>query len=817
MNPLHLLLRLFSSIRFGIALLAVLFVYSSLGSAGLWAPGYGFIQIRQFPAFEMTEFEWFHWWPFDLLILLICINITVATLRRIKFKPVNYGVWMIHGGIIILAIGSVIYFSNKVEGDAPVIRRHVVIELPSGESAALEAIPGNTTTVGSGSGAYTATIFDINPSWEILSGEDKGKKSYAVTVNMRSADGSERFMRQLIAGYPQYTEDTIPTGNPQQPFARAIKQIGKPLANEAITMRLEYEPQDYFYLAANITKCFALYMRPVGSREWTQRPIEGLPLYNDYIGDADEVWLSPSDDTPTRPLDITVPAAEASDPLASTPVRITSYLRYAVIEDRRLPGGEELSPVVSVRLRAPGRPNEDYTLAALDPARSVAARGQLQFRWIGDERELEALMEVIDPALIWTDPSGVKHELAITQTARANAEAPFMPLEGTPYSYRVEFVDPDLEIVPGKLMSVASVEVKTAEKSFKRWVFTDPTFNRDMPMAPVNPHTAPADMHADTLPFDSALQLELKPGKRPPAVTIVAGPDENDIGVVVAPAGGKPSFIAAAPGKSVQLPQDITLDILRYSARTHSETRPFVVPRAQRDANADIHNAMVRVELPSASGTRRYWVPYHHWAFEDENESLRRFPYRPAVVEGPDGKQYEVILSRQRHKLPYPVVLDDFRLTTQVGGFTGDTRSVRDWTSLVRFRDGESWSEPLAVSVNAPVEFGGLWYFQAQWDPPMPARFQGDVSSAGLNYTVLGVGSRHGVLVQLAGCCIAVFGMIYAFYVKPAIRRRDRNRALRRAEELARQARAASHATPAAPEALVPVGSSRELIEGAQP
>ena len=77
-----------------------------------------------------------------------------------------------------------------------------------------------------------------------------------------------------------------------------------------------------------------------------------------------------------------------------------------------------------------------------------------------------------------------------------------------------------------------------------------------------------------------------------------------------------------------------------------------------------------------------------------------------------------------------------------------------------------------AVSINAPIEQDGLWFFQSQWDPPGAPQFEGDVGSAGLNYTVLGVANRNGVLVQLAGCCLAVVGMVYAFYIKPILKRR---------------------------------------------
>ena len=84
-GPLRRLLDLFSSITLGIWLIALLFVYCTVGSAGVlyprgwnvfdasvWAHG----QLRQWRPFEMTEFEWFHWWPFDLgSSALICINL----------------------------------------------------------------------------------------------------------------------------------------------------------------------------------------------------------------------------------------------------------------------------------------------------------------------------------------------------------------------------------------------------------------------------------------------------------------------------------------------------------------------------------------------------------------------------------------------------------------------------------------------------------------------------------------------------------------------------------------------------------------------
>src|SRR5690606_37968585 len=81
-GPITMLLDLFSSIWFGVILLTLLFLYCSIGSSGvptqLWifdpaAWEYG--HVRQWRGIELTEFEWFHWWPFDVLIALICANI----------------------------------------------------------------------------------------------------------------------------------------------------------------------------------------------------------------------------------------------------------------------------------------------------------------------------------------------------------------------------------------------------------------------------------------------------------------------------------------------------------------------------------------------------------------------------------------------------------------------------------------------------------------------------------------------------------------------------------------------------------------------
>jgi hypothetical protein len=231
-------------------------------------------------------------------------------------------------------------------------------------------------------------------------------------------------------------------------------------------------------------------------------------------------------------------------------------------------------------------------------------------------------------------------------------------------------------------------------------------------------------------------------------------------------------LVVGAPAK---VSDDISMTVTDYAARTIAESRPFIVPPSQRDSDVQRMASMIQVRVPGARDDSPIWLEYHEVPFETPGDTLVRYPYDPTIVEMQDGSLIELMFSRQRMELPSPVVLADFIITPHLGGFTGQTSTIRNWTSVVRFASPDStlpeenWSEGVAVSVNEPVEHNGFWFFQASWDPPVQS---GEFQSAGLNYTVLGVGNRNGVLVQLAGCIIAVLGMIHAFYLKPIIKRR---------------------------------------------
>jgi hypothetical protein len=160
---------------------------------------------------------------------LLAANLVTTTLRRIPLRVVNLGVWMIHTGIIVLIIGSVIYFGTKVEGEAPVVRRQVTVGVAAKDGSRSEmvatgtllAAPGNKLTVGAGADRYDVEVQSIDPTWELRSGADTGKRAYSVNLMITAPD--RRFMRQVIAGYPEYTEDLVFSQDPKQPVKRAVK------------------------------------------------------------------------------------------------------------------------------------------------------------------------------------------------------------------------------------------------------------------------------------------------------------------------------------------------------------------------------------------------------------------------------------------------------------------------------------------------------------------------------------------------------------------------------------------------------------------
>jgi hypothetical protein len=73
--------------------------------------------LRRLPGMEMSELEYYAWWPLRVILLMFVLNLVTATVRRIEFTFKNIGVLTVHTGIVTIALGSVYYSGLKQEGD----------------------------------------------------------------------------------------------------------------------------------------------------------------------------------------------------------------------------------------------------------------------------------------------------------------------------------------------------------------------------------------------------------------------------------------------------------------------------------------------------------------------------------------------------------------------------------------------------------------------------------------------------------------------------------------------------------------------------
>ena len=768
-------LSLLESVWFGIFLMTVLFIYGAIGSAGVptsisfWEASAWYL-IREHRTLEMTEYEWFNWWPFYTLVGLTCLTMAVVTIRRIPMTVINAGVWMIHSGIIIMCLGCVIYFGTKLEGDVAVARGRLIMDMPGQGSVDMRAMPGKSISAGNATAPWVFSVTSIDPNWSLLSGEDAGKEAYAVTVQVQPPQG-EPFMRQVIAGYPEYTEDIVRSDDPTQPMARAVKVHGTPLVDETLSITLEPDRRDTFYLQAKP----ALYLREVTTNAlgetvpltpWFERAIEGLPRFNDRLSSVQRVWMPPGAPVPVDPIVLSIPSVDANDPLGDASVEVTDYLRYAVMQTNPVPTLDgPYSPWADVTLSTPDGRSQSHEVYA-EGSYSTAPIEQLDISWIDEDVDLDvastAQLEIQVP----------EHKVSMTVPIESlgvdDTTTPFIEIEGTPFSYRVERFDNDL-FIAGREVSLARVSIDDGTRKWQRWVFDDPALNGDLPA------TSDHAQHDGASAPDERIKMRyIPPAIGTANLQFIGGPEEEDLRLLVRLPGMDQRVETITIGQPLELARGIALTVDDYNPRVRLETRPAIVPTQQRDRAAANQYSMMRVNVPGSERTA--WLTHHHYPFASDQDAVIGFRYQPTAVSLPDGRTIELMFSRQSEPLPAAISLDGFRIASHVGGFTGSVSSVLNWHSQLRFEEGDAVSFA-EVSVNNPSELGGLWFFQSQWDPPDPQGNRGGVPSLGRNFTVLGVGNRNGVWTMLAGCVLSVIGMIYAFYIKPIIKRRSALRA----------------------------------------
>lgn len=677
-----------------------------------FAQRYESVTVRRLPGLEMTELEFYGWWPLRVILLAFVANMVVATVRRIEFKFVNIGVLLVHTGIVTIALGSVYYQRLKQEGDV-----------------------------------------------------------------------------LLLAGAPD---------------DRGVARAG---------------PMERGFYDNTVV---ALWVRQDGP--WEQRPLSGVPRYNEYNLDALGNGAARGDDG-GRTLSIDVPPAPDWVPVDQRHVdedvrfRVVGYASYADLvggwEPAEPPADGAANPVriVDLLARGEGADVEEAPAGSFEfMPRRAAQRATVFERAFGLEYTIGMGRER------WRDlteelPGGALHGLVVeaphagVRRVFGVEEGDVVEVEETGHRLEVRRLSPEPPfpiITPGYEGAESSVAVVRVEPpgggdAFDRWVYHRfPEIAQDLvddSAGAAMPTRRMADESIRISYVDASLLQ----------VYIDEPVDEEGSGrvrAIVRPPGRDAQVVDLGDGTGrLRLAPRVSLTVRERWEHAVSVEVPRVIPEYERDRQAvGTHDrAALAVEVtldgPEHAGWRRVvWMPFtQYMAISSETQR---------EVALPDGRRISLVFGRMRHRLPgLALQLVDFEMipyphSSVPRDYRSDVLVLSSWHG--RFEQSvrsTSLNAPLLIRVPfqpredvpafvnavgwmlshiAPTQYK---FSQAGWDAEgwretKELADQGLLPRPSARFTILGVGNNPGIYVIAAGAVMMSVGIPWAFYIKPLILRR---------------------------------------------
>lgn len=763
-NPLRALYDFFNSIWLGIFLILLILAYAAVGSA---VP-----MFRQ--TFELNEFQYFNHWLFATLIALFCINLTVATIRRIRLNLINAGVLTVHAGLLLLCAGSVIYFGRKIEGD-------VWLEAPSIRIVSIDRFQGglDNATVG----RLVATKGDV---WDqdipFLGGHHHVEVMDVVHNGMKTAASVK-----LKVAAPNTEEKTIELSQDNSGGGGEHPNIAK-LSDKLVLMLVSANAANYFF----DSQTPALYLQYGSKTEDTRRfELPNLPYYNERFtpcslkNNSDESADTTIRDTrgevvasertnsfkPFEKWDMPVPLFGPGDALAGDwpfAIEIDGYLPYARLDAIPMSGGKEVRPLARVKFRQGEHEDESWVVAQF-PEQSLFEMENLaaaEFRWLDDQKEIPAALsrpiEGTHFLEVYVKDKNIRKTFDVSEGQK-------LPIEGTDYVLTVEELRPSWPLMsPGferARTPIALVWVETPARQFQRSVLDRyPELNQDRDRAgkKILPSGGLVDDNLELTYFDASRNRFL----------VVSGESIQPTLIYTAP-GGQRTIKPYTKGETFKTADGGEFTLVDLIVKPRVENMPSVIPPNNRRSLGDVTRtqSLIRVHLASKDGhwARHVWVPFSNY------NTLHDITTPTRVNDIPGFGPIQLIYGRADRPLPATLVLEKL----QTDFYPGEVQA-REWTSYFRYKDEASGAiQQGKAYLNNTYGLGGWRLFQSQ------------APADGKSWTVLGVGNRSGVLTMLAGCIMIALGMTYAFSVKPTLVRRRKARiaasAKQKAEEMMSQ------------------------------
>jgi hypothetical protein len=727
--------------------------------------------VRRLPGMEMSELEFYAWWPMELLLILFVVNMVVTTVRRIEFSFVNIGVLTVHTGIVVLALGSVYYAAFKQEGD--VLLRAGPIERATG-------VP----TVGPEEIGFfdnTRTVLRVR---QVRTANEKIQKRIPPDL-----EWEQRPLGQ-IPRYNHYNLGAVEST--RTPRGMDLGDGGRRLSIHVPGLPT---PEEH---------------APLVDTDITFRVV-GYASYAELT----EAWKAS-----------TAPSGAA----IQNPVRFVEILSGLPAEGQAPVANGEMRPVDAFGL-APRLPTE--RVASLGEAIVVEVfEGLPTARW---EELKAPLPEGASHGLIVEIPGKngappVSRVYAIRegQTLQVGAGMVGGPVDAASgYSVTVTTLaqEPPLPIVTpgyrGASSSVAILRVRTPSgEVFDRYCYARlPELNQDIVVQEAGSSAPLAEPKRRAISGD--IRLTYIDASRVKVYFDETGRTD---------AQGRPIVrgMVRIPGRSAveraQLVEGDRIDLgpmaaVRLGSRlAHAERIgvPRIVPETEQDRDniGNHRRAMLAVEvrvmdrpdLPTDSDAdvkwkTTVWLPFRQYYGLEQEEG--------AMVRLPDGRVVEMVFGRlwrqlpgmslalkQFEMLPYPHSQQprDFRSDLIVRKF--GPRDERGQPTIVEEERYTSLNDPLLESPFTWHEDNGLlrniagWlgtrlgpaqykFSQNGWDPTGWNETQARVASGELprpsaRFTILGVGNNPGIYIIALGAILMSVGVPWAFYIKPWLVRRKK-------------------------------------------
>jgi hypothetical protein len=716
------------------------------------AAQYASITIRRLPAVEMTELEFYSAWPLQVILGMFVLNMVTATLRRIEFNFLNLGVLTVHTGIVLIALGSVYYQGLKREGDVLLL--------------AAPTATGELTT------GPAATTFYDNTAITLYARQDG-------EWEQRPLSGVPRYNNYNLSLYP-----AVPDG---QTLESAHDLARRPL------------------LAPNENELSLSIKVPESTLNYVDDDIRMRVVGYSFYAEPESDWVRAEKPLPGSPEPV-------------NPLRIV-YLTIADPQNPTPPAGEGARPDVS------------YIMLPDSPAHRVSESDLIAFEYTRgmDQHRWEALSEPI--------PGTATHALVVEIPA-ANERVVLPALVGVTrevagYRLTVEELlpEPPFPIITdgyrGATSSVAVVRVQPpaaaadgsgGAEAFTRYAYHRfPEIDQDIlgETEDGRPNRRDADPSVRITYLDAdRLQIYLDEHPQTGRVrAIVRLPNggvhvENDLPPYAVIEDVFAKFESAAQDPTAPSAPVLSVAVAHRWEHAIQFERPIPVAEQDRDNSfVGTHDkAMMGVEVKAkrpptdpldGDWSTIVWLPFTRY-LGSEAEKIRS-------IRLPDGRLLQLAFGRRQHPLPnFALRLENFEMIPYEHG--GPPRDFRSIVRILPFNpDMEEFSAE--VSLNSPLRAphkedteapavvdllrklalgfspNQLKLSQAGWDATTWRQTEATIGQAGsvverpyVTFTILGVGNNAGIYVIALGGILMGVGIPWAFYVKPWLLKRRRDK-----------------------------------------